>query len=126
MTWYIPDIIKIASRELRQNMTESENIIWEKLKNKKLWYKFLRQKPIYLFTENSWLDRYIIPDFCCLELKLIIEIDWNIHEKLEVYNLDKEKEILLSKKWFKIIRIKNQEIYSNINYVIEQIVSSFP
>ena len=125
MSWYISDIIKEASRNLRKNMTESEEVIWKLIKNKKLWYKFLRQKPIYLYTENSWLWRYIIPDFCCLELKLILEIDGNIHDKNEVYLLDLEKEKQLKQRWFKIIRIKNEEINQNIEWTIKKIVASF-
>ena len=107
-------------------MTESENIIWLEIKNKKLWYKFLRQKPIYLYTEYSWLDRYIIPDFTCLELKLVLEIDWNIHEKSDIFLLDREKEKLLIQKWFKIIRIKNNEIKNNITNIKKIIAASFP
>jgi len=126
MSWIIPDIIKEASRDLRKNMTKSEEKIWDKLKNKKLWFKFLRQKPIYLYTENSWLDRYIIPDFCYLELKLVLEIDWNIHTKKEIYLLDIEKEKLLIQKWFKLIRITNREILYNIDKVLEKIAASFP
>jgi len=33
---YIPDIIKIASRNLRKNMTNSEKIVWLEIKNKKI------------------------------------------------------------------------------------------
>lgn len=115
MSWFIPDIIKEAARDLRKNMTESEKKLWKELQFRKTKYKFLRQKPIYLYTENSWLDRYVIPDFCCLELKLIIEVDWNIHNLKEIYELDIEKEKLLIQKWFKIIRITNQEIEKNIS-----------
>ena len=121
MSWYIPNIIKEISRKLRKNMTESEKIIWDKIKNKKLWYKFLRQKPIYLYTENSWLSRYIIPDFCCLEKKIILEIDWNIHNLKEVYLLDQEKEKLLASKWFKVIRISNYDIKNNLQLVISKL-----
>ena len=123
---YIPENITYVSRELRKNMTNSEKTIWEQIKNKKLWYKFLSQRPIYLYTENSWLDRYIIPDFNCLKLKLILEIDWNIHNVNETYILDNEKEKLLSQKWYKIIRITNNEIENNITKVLETIVASFP
>ena len=126
MSWFIPDIIKIVSRNLRKNMTNSEELIWKELKIKKLWYKFLRQKSLYLYTENSWLDRYIIPDFCCLELKLVLEIDWNIHNKEDIYLIDLEKEKLLNKKWFSIIRIRNEEIENNIQIVLNKIVASFP
>ena len=123
---YIPEIIKIVARDLRKNMTESERIIWGQLKNKKLSYKFLRQKPLYLYTDYDWLDRYIIPDFTCLELKIVLEIDWKIHETKDVKILDKEKVKLLKQKWYKIIRIKNEEIEKNLKKVIEKIVALFP
>ena len=126
MSWFIPDIIKEAARDLRKNMTESEKKLWKELQFRKTKYKFLRQKPIYLYTENSWLDRYVIPDFCCLELKLIIEVDWNIHNLKEIYELDIEKEKLLIQKWFKIIRITNQEIEKNISSSLKKIAASFP
>ena len=126
MVWYIPNVIKEVSRELRKNMTESEGKIWLEIKNMKLGYKFLRQKPIYLYSENNWQERYIIPDFCCFELKLIIEIDWNIHDKIEICILDRIKEELIKQKWFSIIRIQNQDIKNNINNVIKKIVASFP
>lgn len=59
----IDNIILETSRKLRKNMTESEIIIWSIIKWWNLWVKFQRQKPIYVFTEDNWLNRYIIPDF---------------------------------------------------------------
>ena len=120
----IPDIIKEIARKLRKNMTESEVILWSFIKWWKLWVKFLRQKPIYVFTENTWLDRYIIPDFYCYDKRLILEIDWSIHNLKEVYELDLYKENLLKNMWFKIIRIKNEDIKNDINSVINIIKSN--
>lgn len=126
MAWLIPDIILEAARELRKNMTQSEKLLWEELKWRKLWWKFLRQKPIFLYEEQEWFPRYCIPDFCNLENKILIEVDGNIHEDLEIYNLDREKEIFLKNKNFIVIRIKNNEIFENIDRVVENIVASFP
>lgn len=120
---WIPNVIKEISRKLRQNMTESENILWGKLRAKRLIYKFYRQKPIFVFQENSWLDRYIIADFYFPEIKLIIELDWNIHDIDEIYLLDLEKEGLLKNRWFNVIRFKNEEIYNNLENVLNQIKS---
>ncbi len=119
------DIIKIACRNLRKNMTKSEVILWNKIKSWKIWKKFYRQKPIFVFKENSWLDRYIIADFYSPENKLIIEIDWSIHNLKEIYNLDQEKEKLLQNRWFKIIRFKNEEIFNDIEWIIEKIMKTF-
>ncbi len=117
----IPDIIKETASNLRNNMTISEVILWNYLKNSSLWVKFLRQKPVYVYTENSWLDRYIIPDFYCHERKVVIEVDWSIHNLKEIYNLDLHKEELLKNLWFKIIRITNTEIDTDIKNVLLKI-----
>lgn len=65
--------------------------------------------------------RYIIPDFCCYKNKIILEIDWSIHNLKEIYELDLHKQNLLKKMWFKIIRIKNETIKNNITKVIKTI-----
>ncbi|MDD2871110.1 MAG: DUF559 domain-containing protein [Candidatus Gracilibacteria bacterium] len=42
----IPNIIKETSKKLRNNMTESEIILWSFIKGGKLGINFLRQKPM--------------------------------------------------------------------------------
>ncbi len=44
----------------------------------------------------------------------------------EVYKLDKYKESLLLNLWYKIIRLKNNEIYNNLEKSLEKIAASFP
>jgi very-short-patch-repair endonuclease len=126
MSWFVPEIIKETARNLRKNMTKSEEILWNALKLRKAKYKFLRQKPIYLYNEDSWLERYIIADFCSLELKLIIEVDGNIHNQEEIYLLDREKEKLLTQKWFRVLRFTKNEITNHLDTVINVISESFP
>ncbi len=126
MSWFVPEIIKETARNMRKNMTKSEEILWNALKLRKVKYKFLRQKPIYLYSEDSWLERYIIADFCSLELKLIIEVDGNIHNQEEIALLDREKEKLLTQKWFRVLRFTNDEITNHLDTVINVISQSFP
>lgn len=114
----MPDVIKGVVSKLRNGMTESEVVLWSCIKEGKLGVKFLRQKPVYVFTEDSWLDRYIIPDFYCFEKKIVIEVDWNIHDLEEVYLLDEHKEGLLMNLWFKIIRFSNDEIRNDLSGVM--------
>ncbi len=117
-----PDAIKQVARELRKNMTPAEKVLWEKLRAKRFfWMKFQRQFPLYVFTENSWFDRYIIPDFICFEKKFILELDGNIHDLEEVYTLDRTKEKIVENMWFTILRIKNKEIFKNLDIVLEKI-----
>ena len=117
----IPEIIKLTARKLRNNMTWAEKVLWVNINKKVLNVKFLRQKPIFVYTENSWLDRFIIADFYCHSKKLIIEVDWTIHNIPEILELDLHKEKLLRNIWYNVIRIKNDEVFENIDNVIEKI-----
>ena len=70
------------ARLLRNNMTEAETIMWDKLKNRSLFNaRFRRQHPIGIF----------IVDFYCHEYKLVIEIDGEIHLKNEVIEYDDDQ-----------------------------------
>jgi len=120
----IPKIIIETSIKLRKEMTKAEKILWNKLKQLKN-IKFVKQMPVYVYTENSWLDRYIIPDFLCREFKLIIELDWSILNLKKIYELDKYKENLLLNLWYTIIRFKNEKIYNNLEKLINKIAASF-
>ncbi len=60
----IQSLIKTIARNLRNNSTMSEIILWSKLKGKQMMgFDFHRQKP---------LDNFIV-DFFCNELMLAIE-----------------------------------------------------
>ena len=79
---YNPNLKELA-RQLRNNSTKAEIILWQKLKGKQMYgYDFHRQKPI---------DNYLI-DFFCHELMLGIEVDGYSHQIIEVFNKDVKKE----------------------------------
>jgi very-short-patch-repair endonuclease len=84
------------------------------LKWDKLWYRFLRQKPI---------AGYIL-DFYCPKLKLCIEIDGESHEWVGDY--DEKRDFLLKSLWIKTIRYKDDSVLHNLEWVwldIEYIVT---
>ncbi len=120
----IPKEIVAVSRELRKNMTQSEKIFWSHIKWEKLWVKFLRQHPVHILTEDNWFHRFVIPDFYNHTHKVIVEIDGSIHNTPEVVELDREKELLLSKRWYTVIRFTNSEISGNIQRCISQLQNS--
>jgi len=117
----IPKSIREIARNLRNNMTSAEVKLWSRIKNEQLGVKFLRQKPLYVFTEDKGLERYIIPDFYCSQLQLIIEADGWVHDNMEVLELDREKEKILDAQWIHIIRIKNEEILKDTDSCIEKL-----
>src|SRR5688500_8665320 len=83
------------AKELRNNMTESEKIVWERLNNNKLkGYKFRRQHPISNF----------IADFYCHKAQLVIELDGRIHNNPEQRNYDSGREFELKELGLMILR----------------------
>ena len=74
------------ARELRNNMTESEKLLWKELRGRKVsGLRFLRQHPI-LYKGNLSKYNYFIADFYCNEKKVIIEVDGPIHDGSEDYD----------------------------------------
>lgn len=118
-----PEYIKYFSNNLRKNETKAEILLREKLKGKKVnWLRFHRQKPIFAYRENNWIDRFFIADFYHHPTRLIIEIDWDIHKDKNVIQYDEVREFLLKEANYKIIRFDNEEIIRNINIVVETII----
>ena len=102
------------SRQLRKDQTKAEALLWERLRNRKLkGYKFRRQHPI----NNSY-----VVDFYCASRNLIIEVDGSIHDIEEIKEKDKIREEFLTKWNYRIVRIKNNEIYVDIESVLERIL----
>jgi very-short-patch-repair endonuclease len=106
---------KYTARYLRKSQTPAEEILWEKLRNRNFaGLKFTRQHPIYYFKDKQ--KKFFIADFYCHRLKLIIELDGEIHKKQKNYDILREE--LLKNKSLKIIRFKNTKIEENINLVL--------
>jgi very-short-patch-repair endonuclease len=114
-------IAKEFCRDLRANQTNSENIIWEIVRNRKLFgKKFLRQHSIYYDLLGR--ESFYIADFYCHELNFVIEIDGQIHqyEKLK----DAERDKIMNLMGLYVLRIKNKEIENSISKVIDKIKKS--
>ena len=108
---YNPKLKKLA-RELRNNSTKSEIILWLKLKSKQMHgYDFHRQKPI---------DNYIV-DFFCAELMLAIEIDGYSHDLIEVHNKDTIKEKVLRGFNIAIFRFSDKQVLEDMDNVLRAI-----
>ena len=100
---------KVLAKELRNNSTEPERILWTYLKNSQLKNtKFRRQQPI---------GNYIV-DFFAPQKKLIIELDGGQHNSNVNILMDKERDKYLVNAGYQVVRIWNNEIYHNIEGVI--------
>jgi very-short-patch-repair endonuclease len=114
-------VVKKNARELRRVLTDSEILLWEEIRNRKLsGYKFLRQHPIIYKADYKGLN-YFVADFYCAEKKALIELDGPIHETTEDYDKFRDEE--LSDLGMKILRIKNEEL-KNMKKIL-QIIKSY-
>jgi len=102
--------LKERAKELRNNMTPGEVLLWNELKRKQLMgYDFDRQRPI---------DHFIV-DFYCKDLLLAIEIDGDSHIGKEAYDAAREKR--LNDLGVHILRFDDLEVRCNLDRVIKAI-----
>ena len=101
-------VIRKHARELRKYTTDSEKILWNHFRNRKLSeYKFLRQHPIVYKADFKGLN-YFVADFYCHEKKLVVELDGPIHDDKTEY--DKFRDNELNDMGIRVLRIKNEEL----------------
>ena len=97
------------SKWLRNNVTLTESILWEEVRNKKLGVKFRRQHP---------LGAYVV-DFYCHELRLVIELDGEYHTSVHQQGVDQEKDLELLGSGCTVLRINDKEVLEKLPGVIE-------
>lgn len=101
---------------LRNNPTIPEARLWSVLKERQInGRKFRRQHSIEDF----------VVDFYCPAEKLVIELDGEIHKNIGAQAADFERDKRLKDLGFKVLRIKNEQLINNIEYVIEEIKQNF-
>ncbi len=103
------DLLKDRSKEMRKAPTESENILWQNLRDSQIGYRIRRQQVI---------DNYIV-DFVCLPKKTIIEVDGPIHDFQK--ETDAKRSEYLELLGYEILRFKNEEVLANPGKVAREI-----
>jgi very-short-patch-repair endonuclease len=98
------------AQQLRREQTPAEAALWERLRNRHLdGVKFRRQHPI---------DRFIV-DFCCVEHRLVVEIDGAIHAEQRDY--DEERTEALQSLGYHVLRCTNDDVEQRIEDVLRMI-----
>lgn len=107
--------LKPLARELRNNSTKGEIILWSKVLRvkKMLGYSFNRQFPLKINNLN------IIVDFICRKMKLIIEVDGYSHNFK--YEDDKYRDEKLSEHGFTVLRITEHDVKFDLVNIIRVI-----
>jgi very-short-patch-repair endonuclease len=91
------------AKEMRHDPVFTEKLFWSLVRNRQLGgFKFRRQ---YL------IGPYIV-DFVCLERRVIVELDGELHEGREGY--DARRDAYLRAQGFRVERIRNADLISDL------------
>jgi len=105
--------LKPLAREMRHEATPEENLLWQRLRNRKvIGLKFRRQHPY---------DRFIL-DFYCAEVSLAIEVEGPIHQYTQ--EQDAIRREYLECIGLKVLRFSNEEINNNLDSVVDDIATA--
>ncbi len=96
---------------MRNNPTEAESVLWGYLAGNRMGDHFRRQHPVFGY----------IPDFICINKKLIIEIDGGYHFEGEQPEMDAERTHYLNEIGYTVLRFTNEEVLQDIDNVLEEI-----
>lgn len=102
------------ARELRRNQTQAEALLWERLRNRKLaGLKFKRQHRI---------GRFIV-DFYCRELRLVVELEGEIHDRSDQRVYDGMRFEELQARGLRVLTIRNEEVLNDVEGVLSKILT---
>ncbi len=97
----------VRARQMRQEMTTAEAILWEHLRRNGLGVSFRRQQIIDGF----------IADFYCHSAALVVEVDGPTHDP----NYDAERDRIFSERGIAVLRVKNQDVCRRTGFVLSVI-----
>ena len=100
------------ARQLRTHQTDSERLIWQKLRARQvLDFKFRRQHPC---------PPYVL-DFYCVELQLAVELDGSQHFTPEQSSYDQLRSEYLSSLGIEVLRFDNRQVLMETESVLQEI-----
>lgn len=108
--------LKNRRRDLRQRSTLTEKILWNKLRNNQLGFKFRRQYSI---------DGYVM-DFYCPSLKFGVEIEGGIHLVTSQKIYDEYRYRYLNNFNIRILKITTNQITTSVEETLKMISLSLP
>ena len=92
-------------------MTPAERLLWSRLRGKQLaGFKFRRQHPL--------LGRFIT-DFCCPAVRLVVEVDGDVHDWQQERDQARTEE--LERHGYRVIRFQNDQVLNEIEGVLAAI-----
>ena len=105
----LPTRTQGAAKTLRRKMTDEEQALWFRLRGGRLdGWKFRRQHPI---------PPYIV-DFCCMEAKLVVELNGSQHDA----DVDAARAAALERQGLQVLRFWDNQVLADIDSVLREIL----
>lgn len=102
--------LKNRARHLRKNMTDSERVLWSRLRGKQMFgIQVYRQKPI---------GEYIV-DFFIPKAKLVIEVDGSQHLARENVARDQRRDEYMNGVGLQVLRFNSLAVLKETDAVVE-------
>jgi very-short-patch-repair endonuclease len=106
-----PDAIEFARAE-RATANEFASTVWQWVRNRRIAnQKFRREYPIPPYTA----------DFCCVELKLILEIDGVEHFTEDGRQCDRVRDDFLESQGYRVVRIAGYDVTGEPSLCLKRI-----
>ena len=109
--------LKKRARGLRENQTPAEGVLWELLRN--------RQVANLKFRRQHQIGPYIV-DFFCNDLKLVVELDGEVHSGEAQVKKDQKRQAYLESLGFEVLRFDNDQFLEDPEAALNQITSLLP
>ncbi|MET0370211.1 MAG: endonuclease domain-containing protein [Sphingobium sp.] len=100
-----------AARRLRSEMSPPQVLLWQRLRGKGTGLKFRRQHPIGGY----------VADFYCSALKLVVEVDGEIHNRGDQPHHDVHRDAYMKQNGYQVVRIAASDIMKDADSVADQI-----
>ena len=87
-------------------MTDSERLLWSRLRAEQMGVKFRRQHPL----------GHYVADFACLDPKIVVELDGSQHQEQQAY--DERRDAFFAQQGFKVLRFPTNAPMVNLEGVL--------
>lgn len=97
------------AREQRRKATQSERLLWDRVRTWRAGRKFRRQHPIGDFVR----------DFYCANARLAVEIDGPTHDERPGYDAWRDEQ--LAHQGVRVLRVRDEQVREDIEGVLDLI-----
>ena len=105
----------MTARQLRGQLTDTEQVLWSALRDSRLYgIKFRRQHPF---------GPYVL-DFFCVKAQLVVELDGGIHDRPEQRDYDDERNAYLEANGLHVLLFRNEDVTDRLDEVVTRILKA--